>query len=481
MSITSFKPLERIGSAGRRKTGALLLFALICSSGASVAADALSEARAAYGQQKYEEALKILDPLVANGKAASEALELRVRTYLKLKQPEKAVPDYLRWADHRGKDDARLLRELAFQVIAAAVGDMREQMRGAAVTALKEMGGADTLPALEAALADQSGLVRALAVEGVAHGGRAAKSKRLRKLLYDPAAIVRVAALRALGESGDRALVPEIEPLLKDGQPRVQAAAGAALAALGRPEALSQALETLKNPKPDERAAALRILGHVKDERVTPALLNALSDREATVRATAAGILAERGGADAASAVAPLLKDPVPMVRGVAAAGLSKLEGAKAAALIEPMLQDSVPLVRAEAAAALLPYRPASAGPIVRESMQSPDPGVRSAVAKALGQSGNAAIPYLLDLLNDQTPRPRISAIRSLGRIGTEKHIAALKPILSDADVAVRVTAAGAIGRLLVGPTKDGVPESGPGGLSGSLTIGLDIAPLSCI
>ena len=72
------------------------------------------------GKIDQKQALKILDPLVANGKAVSDALELRVRTYLKLKQPEKAVPDYLRWADHRGQDDARLLRELAFQVIAAA-------------------------------------------------------------------------------------------------------------------------------------------------------------------------------------------------------------------------------------------------------------------------------------------------------------------------------------------------------------------------
>ena len=83
--------------------------------------------------------------------------------------------------------------------------------------------------------------------------------------------------------------------------------------------------------------------------------------------------------------------------------------------------------------------------------MNSPDPGVRSALAKHLGQAGDQAIPYLLDLLHDQTPRPRISAIRALGHVGNEKHVALLRPILGDPDVAVRVTAAGAIGRLLNG------------------------------
>jgi HEAT repeat protein len=83
--------------------------------------------------------------------------------------------------------------------------------------------------------------------------------------------------------------------------------------------------------------------------------------------------------------------------------------------------------------------------------MNSPDPSVRSAVAKQLGQAGKHAIPYLLDLLHDQTPRPRISAIRTLGHVGTITHLAVLRPILGDPDLAVRVTAAGAIGRWLNG------------------------------
>src|SRR5713101_3584562 len=104
VSITSLKSLERAGSASRKKMGVLLLFALVCLPDANVSADTLSEARAAYDQQKYEQALKILDSLLSNHPSAAGALELRVRTYLKLKQPEKAVSDYLRWAEQRGQD-----------------------------------------------------------------------------------------------------------------------------------------------------------------------------------------------------------------------------------------------------------------------------------------------------------------------------------------------------------------------------------------
>ena len=314
------------------------IIALLAAPVLSAAADPVSDARAAYDQGHYAEALKTLDQLIATSNAPSEALELRLKVHLKLRQADKALSDYSRLSG-RSQQDQKLLRELCLGIVGSYLGDMREQMRGAAVTALKEMGGADTLPLLEEALSDSSGLVRALAVEAIGREGHADRSVRLRKLLNDPAALVRAAGLRALAESGDRAAVPEIERALEDEQPRVRAAASAALVALGRPEALSVALEALRTPKPDERAAVLHILGHLKDERVVGPLLGGLSDQQPVVRATAAGILAERKEVKAVGGITALLTDPVPLVRGAAAMSLSKLQGPQAAGLLEPLLR----------------------------------------------------------------------------------------------------------------------------------------------
>src|SRR6266849_5755485 len=168
VSRTALKTWTRIWMFLRQSVIVVLICVWLSPSIASVAADPLDEARTAYPQQKYEQALKPLDALIGSGVGPPGALELRLRTFLKLGRTDKAVADYLRWADHRGKDDAALLRELTLKVIGAAIGDMREQMRGAAVTALKEMGGAEALPLLEKALDDQSGLIRALAVQGMA-------------------------------------------------------------------------------------------------------------------------------------------------------------------------------------------------------------------------------------------------------------------------------------------------------------------------
>jgi uncharacterized protein HemY len=73
------------------------------------AADALREAQSAFDQRNYLQALNILDTLVGNGLGPPRALELRLRTYLRMGRPEKAVGDYNRLANLR----AGLLGQLA--------------------------------------------------------------------------------------------------------------------------------------------------------------------------------------------------------------------------------------------------------------------------------------------------------------------------------------------------------------------------------
>ena len=64
-----------------------------------------------------------------------------------------------------------LLRELAIAVILPFRADMREQIRGAAYTALKEIHSEDMVPLLEEGLGDGSGMIRALVAEGLAGPG----------------------------------------------------------------------------------------------------------------------------------------------------------------------------------------------------------------------------------------------------------------------------------------------------------------------
>ena len=106
---------------------------------------------------------------------------------------------------------------------------MREQMRGAAYTALKDVDSPEMIPALEDGLSDGSGLVRALAAEALGKLEAGRRSPRLRNALEDQAGLVKATVLKVLGKSGDRSVIPLLEKALKDEQPAVRLAAAGAL------------------------------------------------------------------------------------------------------------------------------------------------------------------------------------------------------------------------------------------------------------
>ena len=82
-------------------------------------------------------------------------------------KPKDALAEYDQLTQGLTQDDPVLLRELGIGFATVLVKDMREQMRGAAYTALKDVDSPETIPFLEDGLSDGSGLVRALAAEAL--------------------------------------------------------------------------------------------------------------------------------------------------------------------------------------------------------------------------------------------------------------------------------------------------------------------------
>ena len=68
--------------------------------------------------------------------------------------------------------------------------DMREQIRGAAYTALKEINSDEVIPYLEDGLTDGSGMLRALVAEALAKRKAGQQSKQFRNALKDEAGLV---------------------------------------------------------------------------------------------------------------------------------------------------------------------------------------------------------------------------------------------------------------------------------------------------
>jgi HEAT repeat protein len=421
--------------------------------------DPLQAAQAAFDRQQYQYALKALDQLGKPSDLSPAGLRLKTKILLKLGRPKEALVEYDRLERTLKEEDLVLLREVATGFIVVLLKDMREQMRGAAYTALKELEPHEAVPLFEDGLSDGSGVVRTLVAEALGLTEEGRRSQRFRKALDDQAALVKAAILKALAKSDDRSVLPLLERGLKDEQAAVRLASAAGLAVRGRPDAWEQVRRVARSvtkTNPEERATALRLLGEMRDPQALPILFDALGDLQPSVRGSAAAALGDLGKEEARPRLQRMLQDKIPAVRTSAAISLGELGDQAAVPILKAALDDSNPVVQAAIASALLRlHEPiGTVVPIIRRLSQQQDPGVRAAAGKALGRAdganAEAAVELLNVLLEDPIPRPRIAAVRSLGHIGSPAVLPLLKRALHDDDDAVRATAGGALVHLLV-------------------------------
>lgn len=412
-------------------------------------------AQKAFDQQQYEQVLEQLAKLEKAQGAVPEVRRLKIRSFLKLGNPKDALGEYDQLESTLKQDDESLLQEVALGFIVLLVKDMREQMRGAAYTALKEVDSDDIIPYFEDGLSDGSGPVRALAVEGLGRSEMGRKSARLRTAIEDQAGLVKARVVKTLGKTGDPGVMPLVESATKDELTTVRIAAYGALIRLGKKEVWAELQKAAASPNPEDRADAIRTMAELKDHRGAPVMMEALTYKQPSVRGAAARGLGHLGHKEARGSIEQLLKDPVPAVRESAVTGLAELGGVESVPALTRALSDGSVTVRASAIAALLQLgQPYSTVAAAAQSMaQQNDMAMRASVAHALGKATNAnvsgAVALLASLTDDPLPGPKIVALRSLGHVGGRELVPLMKEALHDANDAVRATAAGALLHLL--------------------------------
>ena len=412
----------------------------------------MREARQSFDHKEYDRALTMVEPLIAEPTVSADARGLKIKSLIRLNRPTDALSEYEHLFEQVKQDERPLLRELALAFITPMLKDMREQMRGAAYTALKELDSDASIPYFEDGLSDGSALIRALAVEGLGRLPAGRRSKTLNKALEDQAGMVRAAAVKVVSRSGDSAALGKIQHALNDEQGIVRITAAGALEKLNHGKGWDLVRQAATASNPEERATALRMLGEMKDPRGLPILQQALTDAQPSVRGAAAAAMGELQLKEAVPFLEEAIHDRLPAVRAAAIVGLGELGATISVNAIRGALHDGNLPVRAAAVSALLqlgvPYDQVSGA--INELAQQVDPGVRAAVARALSKARERqAIDALESFLEDPLPRPRIAAVRSLGHTGGVSEIPVLKRALHDQDEAVRATAGGALGRIL--------------------------------
>ena len=420
------------------------------------------EAQAAFDKQQYQQALDVLARLDSAKSAVPDVRRLKARSLVRVGKPKEALEEYDQLEGSLKQDDEPLLREVALGFIVVLVKDMREQMRGAAYTALKEIDSEEVVPYFEDGLSDGSAAVRALAVEGLGRSEAGRKSKKLRGALEDQAGLVKARVVKVLGKSGDPSVIPLLEAATKDEQPSVRIAAYAGLLRFGRKEAWNQLRQAADAPNPEDRAEALRAIADLKDQRGSSLMTGLLTYTQPSVRGAAARGLGHLGYVEARGKIESLLMDPIPAVREAAASGLAELGGKESVPVLTKSLTDTAVTVRASVVAALLqlgePFQVVA--PTVSAMTRQNDIAVRASAAHALGKATqpnvNGAISILASLAIDPLPGPKIVALRSLGHIGNRGVIPIAKDAMHDTNEAVRATAGGALLHLLAEKSHSG-------------------------
>ena len=419
----------------------------------------LQKIQTLYDNKEYQKALEEVAKLDRETSGAPEVHRLKIRTLLKLGNPKDALKEYDKLVQTMKQDDPLILREISLGFIVTLTKDMREQMRGAAYTALKEWQSPGAIPFFEDGLSDGSGLVRALAAEGLAKLDEGRRSIRFQKALEDQAALVKEAVLKGFAKSDDTSVIPLVEPALKDPEVRVRVAAAQVLCHLKRPKGCERLLQYAKAPNPDERASAIRALVDRQSSEVLPILIESSEHKQPSVRGASATGFAHVPTAEAVTALTRLLRDPLPPVRIAAAVSLGQLRGFDVRTPLHGALDDRDLSVRAFVIGALLEQGERYeilTGPI-QTLTNAKEPAVRAAVARALGHAVESnrepTRSALMLLVQDTVPRVRIAAIKSTAKIDDSRAIPLLKQGLHDEDDAVRATAGGAL--LKVVPPKE--------------------------
>ncbi|MDH4081909.1 MAG: HEAT repeat domain-containing protein [Nitrospira sp.] len=438
------------------RQAAIVLFALvwllpILEPACGGTASDLQKIQTLYDKTEYQKALEELAKLDAEASSAPDVRRLKVRTLLRLGNPKDALTEYDKLTQMLKQDDRLILREVALGFVVVLTKDMREQMRGAAYTALKEWQSPDAIPFFEDGLSDGSGLVRALAAEGLAKLDAGRRSTKFRQALGDQAVLVKEAVLKGFAKADDASVVSLVEPLLKDPEVRVRVAAAEVLCHLKRSKACDLLLRYAKAPNPDERTSAIRALVTQPSSSVYSILMEASQHKQPSVRGAAATGFGHMSSTQAVLVLTRLLRDPLTPVRIAAAVSLGKMQGSDARSPLINALDDRDSAVRAFVIGALLELdeRYEIVASSVRTLINTKEPAVRAAVARALGHAGQAnrepARSALMLLVQDTVPRVRIAAIRSIAKIEGASAREILQISLHDEDDAVRATAGGAL------------------------------------
>lgn len=302
-------------------------------------------------------------------------------------------------------------------------------------SALAKIGDRRAFDALLGLIGDPDAAVRQAVVGALNSLGAPEMPARIIPLLDDEDPNVRESAVRVAGYFGYPECADLLLERCRDEDERVRRAAIEHLPYLEDPRVARTLVHALEHETPKVRAAAASALAHVEEAESIAYLVDALRDEDSWVRYFAARSLGQRGAHQSIDALAGVVQaDKLNHVRIAALEALGRIGGEHAAAIAAPFVESDDPdLGRAALVALGNIAHPDALLPLVN-ALRSTDADLRAGAATALGERGETEALEQLQRLAAADAGPAVfeAAIVALKKLATSEAIASLVALTSD-------------------------------------------------
>jgi eukaryotic-like serine/threonine-protein kinase len=239
----------------------------------------------------------------------------------------------------------------------------------------------------------------------------------VQKQLKDNSKFIRSAALSALSKMDGQFDMPLIVGMLRDPEIEVQNKAVDVVVKANHPETVRYLVDVLKDENEYARRAAVEVLNVVGTSKSVKYLLEVIADSDWWVRTRAADALGKIGGPRVVDAVLALIKDENQDIRRAAIEILNQTKDERAVAQLIEATRDA-------------------------------DWWVSERAVDALAEIGSSkALPRFIDMLQGEA-KSLPTVIRAIGKIGDQKSLEALLPMLGRPENEIKVEAIAALAKL---------------------------------
>lgn len=239
----------------------------------------------------------------------------------------------------------------------------------------------------------------------------------VQKQLKDSSKFIRSAALTALSKMDGQFDMPLIVGMLRDPEIEVQNKAVDVVVKANHPETIKYLVDVLKDENEYARRAAVEVLNVVGTSKSVKYLLEVIADSDWWVRTRAADALGKIGGPRVVDAVLALIKDENQDIRRAAIEILNQTKDERAVAQLIEATRDS-------------------------------DWWVSERAVDALAEIGSTkALPRFIDMLQGEA-KSLPTVIRAIGKIGDQRSLESLLPMLSRPENEIKVEAISALAKL---------------------------------